>query len=117
MAGLKLLCSLLSHEENPGNLKTKMVLFLEKLTTFLFLIKINFNILKFLEAEDYLHLFSQINTREISALNLGYHITEKPAKNCANLALKILNIYNNSNPEINSFLISQIVNQIKNILK
>lgn len=61
------------------------------------------------EADIYISLFSKLSAKNFSKLNLGSHIVSVPAKNCKKVAMKLLQLYKETNPQANNFLFSQIV--------
>jgi len=92
--GLDLLYSLCDYEQNKGNKHFKYIFFFKYIV---------------LEAEFYINLFTKLSAKDFSKLNLGSHIVQVPAKNCKKLALKLLQLYREANPQANPFLLSQIV--------
>ena len=50
-----------------------------------------------------------MTSREFASLGLASHIIESPSKICKKSALKLLDIYKGSNPNTNSFLFGQIL--------
>ena len=98
--GLSLLYSLCDFEQNPGFLR------------FFYFKKIGIFAQK--EAEFYIDLFTKISAKNFAKLGLGKHIVQVPAKNCKKLALKLLELYKEANPQANNFLFSQIVSIFRN---